>query len=355
MRAFRFLVTVLAFWVAARSLWSFGPADGVDTVAAAEPEPAREPLIPIRQVTQADSEVVALVSLRKMTFRSPDPSRQVRVQQRDVRIAKTLNPVGPASQSASTVGTSAIVVKNLEPLVTTSDRRDEDVRSPSKRPGRTQARKPALEGWLLLRPKSQARSLLSGGQLGSSQFGLRATGPVIATSGSWTLRPFGRLTSAFYSPRQEEGTLGVAARASGTRTSLETSVERRFGLGPGGRNAFAAYVAAGGNRSLEGAKLDIAAYAQAGVVGLRNRDAFADGSATIYRRVLSERHWRAKLGTGIWAGAQPGVARFDVGPSVLAEFSIGEIPVRAQVDWRFRVAGRAAPASGPALTIAFAN
>ena len=43
-------------------------------------------------------------------------------------------------------------------------------------------------------------------------------------------------------------------------------------------------------------------------------------------------------------------ARLDVGPSAMVSFRLGEAQSRVAVDYRLRVAGDAAPASGPALT-----
>jgi hypothetical protein len=93
-------------------------------------------------------------------------------------------------------------------------------------------------------------------------------------------------------------------------------------------------------------RLTLDAYAQAGVVGLRSRDAFFDGSVR-----LSVPLGRFELGAGAWAAAQPGVERFDIGPTVSMRLpAIRNTRLRA--DWRFRVAGDAAPASGPAVTLA---
>jgi len=93
-----------------------------------------------------------------------------------------------------------------------------------------------------------------------------------------------------------------------------------------------------------GLRLD--AYAQAGVVGASRRDLFADGGATLVRPLGSG----LAIGAGAWAGAQPGAARLDIGPRITAALP-GATPARVSLDWRFRVAGGAAPSSGPSLTI----
>ncbi len=56
------------------------------------------------------------------------------------------------------------------------------------------------------------------------------------------------------------------------------------------------------------------------------------------------------LGAGAWGGAQPGTARFDLGPQAALRFPLGEAGFVLAIDWRLRVAGRARPGSGPTLT-----
>ena len=51
-----------------------------------------------------------------------------------------------------------------------------------------------------------------------------------------------------------------------------------------------------------------------------------------------------------WGGAQKQAARLDIGPTASVAFRLGEARARIAVDYRLRVAGHAAPASGPAVT-----
>jgi hypothetical protein len=119
-------------------------------------------------------------------------------------------------------------------------------------------------------------------------------------------------------------------------------VERRQALGEEGRSAFAAALY-GGVSDLGAGPISIDAYGQAGVVGARSRDLFADGSAKLSLRVAG-----AKVGAGVWAAVQPGVSRVDIGPQASVRLS-GEMTLA--VDWRLRLAGEAAPGSGPAITL----
>ena len=58
-----------------------------------------------------------------------------------------------------------------------------------------------------------------------------------------------------------------------------------------------------------------------------------------------------RLGAGAWAGGQEGATRLDLGPRASLRLRLGETASRLALDWRFRVAGEARPASGPALTL----
>ena len=88
-------------------------------------------------------------------------------------------------------------------------------------------------------------------------------------------------------------------------------------------------------------------YGQAGIVGLRARDLFVDGSVRVSAPVGP-----VEVGAGAWGAAQPGAARLDVGPASPTGCRCAAPTVRLEADWRFRVAGDAAPGSGPALTLA---
>ena len=75
------------------------------------------------------------------------------------------------------------------------------------------------------------------------------------------------------------------------------------------------------------------------------RDLFIDGAATVSRPLFG----RISAGFGVWGGAQPGVARLDVGPRISLRVRRN---VYAHFDWRQRLAGSAQPNSGPAVTLA---
>src|SRR5205085_6607961 len=131
-------------------------------------------------------------------------------------------------------------------------------------------------------------ALAPGGTLGGSQAGTRiafALGDGLALSGRAYL-PLRRSAGA-------ELAAGVDWRPV---PSLPVGLlaERRQRLGREGRNAFALTLYGGAGRSLTPrTRLDL--YGQAGIVGVRARDLFADGAARLSRRVGP-----VDLGAGVW-------------------------------------------------------
>lgn len=192
-----------------------------------------------------------------------------------------------------------------------------------------------LSAWLFAREGGGRESLAAGGMLGGSQAGLRALLP---------LR--GGLSLAIrVSAPEAEAAPGLDWRPS-QRLPLHLLAERRQALGRGGRSAFALAAYAGVSDAPLGAfRLD--AYGQAGAVGRRRRALFADGGAR-----LSWPLGPAKLGAGLWGAAQPGASRLDAGPQAALAIPFNGRRLTVAADWRVRVAGRARPGSGPALTLA---
>lgn len=94
------------------------------------------------------------------------------------------------------------------------------------------------------------------------------------------------------------------------------------------------------------------AYLQAGYVTGDLATPFVDGQARLSRQLAQIDDFQLSAGGGAWGGAQDGAARFDIGPSASVSFPLGEGQARVSADYRFRVAGDAAPDSGPALTLA---
>jgi hypothetical protein len=99
------------------------------------------------------------------------------------------------------------------------------------------------------------------------------------------------------------------------------------------------------------AKARAEAYLQAGYVGGFGATPFVDGQAKADRELARLGPLELRAGGGVWGGAQRGAGRLDAGPSVGLSLAQGPVAARMTLDWRFRIMGRAQPASGPALTI----
>ncbi|RJY09082.1 hypothetical protein D6201_06645 [Aurantiacibacter aquimixticola] len=93
------------------------------------------------------------------------------------------------------------------------------------------------------------------------------------------------------------------------------------------------------------------AYVQGGYVTGEFATGFVDGQARVTRTLAEVGDFRLETGAGAWGGAQRDAERLDIGPSAAVTFNIGAVRARASADYRFRVAGDAQPASGPALTL----
>lgn len=205
-------------------------------------------------------------------------------------------------------------------------------------------------GWLYLRQGSGAapRGIAAAGQLGGSQSGLRLA---YGFGDSGRARVYGRGTVAIERPSQSEAAFGVAF-APTMRLPVDIVVEQRVAVGRQGRTALAAMLVGGvGDLALPGGfRLD--AYAQAGIVGARRRDGFADGAVVVDTMVGSGDGASLRLGALAAAAVQPGTARVDVGPRVTLKLPRVGRGSRIALDWRQRIAGDAQPESGLALTLA---
>lgn len=128
---------------------------------------------------------------------------------------------------------------------------------------------------------------------------------------------------------------------------VSLTAERLIAAGSTARDAWVLRAAIGMARKLGPVALD--AYAEAGIVGARRRDSFASTQA----RAALPLPAGLDAGAGTWASVQDAgtaVHRIDAGPTI--GWRLG--PLTARADWRFRVAGDAAPGSGPALTLSAA-
>jgi hypothetical protein len=198
-----------------------------------------------------------------------------------------------------------------------------------------------LSTWALLRGRPGPSSLATGGTLGGSQAGARLIYNISPHLGA-TLRSSSPVGGA------RGGELAAGVRFTPFRSiPVSLTAERRHAIGRlgGGRSAFALFAEGGVYRRPIAWGFELDAYAQAGVVGFRSRDLFADGGYTLTRPLFG----RYAAGFGMWGGVQPGLYRVDAGPRVSMQVRDN---MRVHLDYRQRVAGNAEPGSGPVLTLA---
>jgi hypothetical protein len=182
-----------------------------------------------------------------------------------------------------------------------------------------------------------------GGQLGGSQAGARIA---YLLSPERSLAVAGRIVSPL-NGRGAEAALGLEWQPVGLPVRLV--VEHRFGLdgtagGPG------LGLVGGLDRVLEGG-LRLEGYGQAGAIRRARAEPYADAAARLTRKVAQRRRAQLSLGLGAWGAAQRDAARLDLGASAVLGVPLAAGQARIAFDWRRRIAGRARPGSGLALTI----
>jgi hypothetical protein len=333
-RPLRFLALVLFAWVGARAVILNMPAPRVaQASAAASP--------PIPQATTASAATPALPAL-------PEPAALtiaysvIRELPYKGRRTSALSPM-VASRMASVLVDWAASTAAARPNEAPAQALARPAPLGLPRPGADTTIRPRRwsgSAWLLVRDERGAAALAPGGTLGGSQAGARL---------SYRIDGGLALSGRFYLPLRRTGEAEVAAGIDwrpSARLPVHLLAERRQDVGGEGRSAFALTLYGGASGRLPGG-LWAEAYGQAGVVGVRSRDPFVDGSVRVALPAGP-----VEIGGGAWGAAQPGAARLDAGPSVSYRLPVRRANLRLQADWRFRIAGDAAPGSGPALTLA---
>jgi hypothetical protein len=332
-RPLRFLALVVCAWVGARTLILNLPGSAKDrrpaAAAALPPAPTAIllPRFPPSPTTPATPAITRSL-IRNMSYktqREPHLSRAGAPPVAAVASLRTPIPtvaglVEAPAEPAATAWSLALPIPAAAP------------------PGRT--RRWSSSAWLLLRDDRGEAALAPGGTLGGSQAGAR-----------FAYRVGGglALSARAYLPLRRRRGAEIAAGVDWqpvARLPLHLLAERRQDAGGAGRSAFALTLYGGASGRLP-AGLRAEAYAQAGVVGTRSRDAFVDGAARVALPTGP-----VEVGGGVWGAAQPGSARLDAGPAVTYRLPIRGAALRIEAGWRFRVVGDAVPGSGPALTVA---
>ncbi len=208
----------------------------------------------------------------------------------------------------------------------------------------------SISAWAILKPAGSGLNLATNGQLGASQAGVRVQQPLLQIGQRLPIAFNLRVSAPLDQKLGREAGIGLGTRPV-KQVPVELILERRVALDRGGRNAFAVIAAGGFNDKRLVSKVSLSGYAQTGIVGFARGDSFVDGALQIERALLNQNHTELRLGAGFWGAAQPGVARIDVGPILAVKQRLGPASLRISAEYRWRVAGQARPASGPALSI----
>jgi hypothetical protein len=219
--------------------------------------------------------------------------------------------------------------------------------------GHRRADRWSLDSWVLWRRGSTAAP--SGGLLIPS-YGASQAGAVLrfqlAPGSAKHPNIYLRTTAALNGSSEREVALGLALRPV-SRLPVSLQGEARYTAGPGTHALRPAVLAVTELPLIEmplGLRGEV--YGQAGYVGGKFATGFADGQLRLDRRLARLGKAELRLGGGAWGGIQKGTSRLDAGPSLTIGQPLGgPASIRLGADWRFRVAGRAAPGSGPAVTL----
>ena len=207
----------------------------------------------------------------------------------------------------------------------------------------------SMDGWVFVRDDRA-------GPLASSQpsYGRSQAGAVIRyrlSESPYAPQAYLRGSVSLARSKEEEGALGLSARPL-SGAPVRVAIEARITNTAAGTEVRPAAYAV---TELPPVHLGLGArgeaYLQAGWVGGRYATAFIDGQARIDHPLVAVAGTQLTAGAGLWGGAQKAAERLDVGPSALLTFRLGRCQGRLSADYRFRIAGDAQPASGPALTL----
>ncbi|WP_326524966.1 hypothetical protein [Sphingomonas sp.] len=200
----------------------------------------------------------------------------------------------------------------------------------------------SVSSWIIARGGTGLGASALAPQLGGTQGGVRV---------DYALRGGVAATARIAAPAAGAGrelSVGVAWRPAAVPIRLVA--EQRLAL-DGGRGGPALGISGGVSELPLPAGLRLEGYGQAGAILRDGIERYVDGSARVARPVARFGDIAIDAGGGVWGGAQRGVARLDIGPSVGARLPVAGRTMRLAVDWRQRVGGGARPGSGPALTL----
>lgn len=210
-----------------------------------------------------------------------------------------------------------------------------------------------IDAWALWRPGSGLQRIAAGGPMAPAYGGTQ--GGVVAryrlTDAGMQPDVYIRLTHAPSRPSQTDAAVGFSMRPLReipVRLHAETRVTRdasELAIRP------AMFAVSEWVPVALPLGLTAEAYAQAGWVGGRYATPFVDGQLRVDRPITRLGPATLRAGAGAWGGAQRFAERLDAGPSLTIDMRDGPVPLRASLDYRFRLAGDARPGNGIAVTL----
>ena len=216
---------------------------------------------------------------------------------------------------------------------------------PTPRPSRARSSRWSGSAWLVARAGGSGIAPgVVGGQLGGSQAGVRIA---YALDRRHRIAIAGRVTTPLGAGLREAA-LGLEWQP--TRLPVRIVAEERIALDAGTGGPAIGVVGGLGPLALAGG-VRLEAYGQAGVIHRTRAEPYADGAARAMHPLLALGDVRLSGGAGVWAAAQRGASRVDIGPALTLDLPVAKQALRFGLEYRARVAGDAQPGSGVALTL----
>lgn len=331
-RPLRFVATVAMGWIALRVLLLW-PETGSLSKAIEQAIP-----LPRFAAEQASAEAPPDRMAVRPSPAGVEGGRTFTAAPPHAPVALTLKPVVPPGR----VQFAMLGLIGFGPTLSDPLRGDGPLLIPANaRKGGT-GRPLTLDGsaWLLSRSGANGGA----GRLGGSQAGARLRIAIPGTNlvGATTV-------SAPLDSAGKEARIGVEWQPS--RAPVRVVADQRVALDRGSSGGPELALVGGIDATPVGAGLSIEAYGQGGAIARDRIEPYADGALRITRAGPQVGRSQLSLGAGVWAGAQRGAQRVDIGPTLVSDVPVGDRHLRLSLDWRARVGGDAAPGSGPAITL----
>lgn len=328
-RPLRFLCVVAGGWIGLRVVLLWPTIDSVPALLDA--------IVPVARAAPSRSIPVAAPATRRIRRGGATEAER--------------SPTPPATRRDPAVDPARLALALLGPVRFGDPERVERDTPPPILPGvpRPERLAPARSrwsgsAWLVARPGGGIAPGVVGGQLGGSQAGVRIA---YALDRERRIAIAGRATTPL-GPGLREAAVGVEWQP--TRLPVRIVAEERVALSDG-RSGPALGVVGGVGPLALGGGFRLEAYGQAGVIHRTRTEPYADGAARATHPLTAFGQARLAAGAGVWAAAQRGASRVDIGLALALDLPTAHQPVRFALEYRTRVAGDARPDSGIALTL----